>query len=196
MLSDSFKCAFVSTNQRPTSPGEYLMCRFIVGGVMGAEIAEPARRPVLTCRGGNPAMANTEASEVRSGMFAPPQCPADWLMVGRGGLGVGGMKILRGQGLTAYMWNTRLRGRASRSWETSQLDFEPWRQNFEANTGGKLPPLSALSDSTANVWADRPSLLKTSASCVRGCVSTLSVWVVALLTLKCVCQNNWNKTEL
>ena len=139
MLSDSFKCAFVSTNQRPTSPGEYLMCRFIVGGVMGAEIAEPARRPVLTCRGGNPAMANTEASEVRSGMFAPPQCPADWLMVGRGGLGVGGMKILRGQGLTAYMWNTRLRGRASRSWETSQLDFEPWRQNFEANTGGKLP---------------------------------------------------------
>lgn len=32
-------------------------------------------------------------------------------------------------------WNTRL----SRSWETSQFDFEPWRQNFETNTGGKLP---------------------------------------------------------
>lgn len=30
-------------------------------------------------------MANTEASEVRSGMFAPPQCPADLLMVDRGG---------------------------------------------------------------------------------------------------------------
>ena len=79
---------------------------------MGAELADPARRPVSTCRGGNPAMVNTEASEVRSGMFAPPQCPADWLMVGQGGWD-GGTQILRGQGLTAYMWNTRLRaGRA------------------------------------------------------------------------------------
>lgn len=74
-------------------------------------------------------MANTEASEVRSGMFAPPQCPADLLMVDRGG-----DTDPQGPG-SQLTWNTRL----SRSWETSQLDFEPRRQNFETNTGGKLP---------------------------------------------------------
>lgn len=42
---------------------------------------------------------------------------------------------LRGPGLTSDMQKP---GRA-RSWETSQLDFEPRRQNFETNTGGKLP---------------------------------------------------------
>lgn len=113
-------------------------------GLPPFDTIEPERGPLWTHRGGNPVMANTQASEVRSGMFAPPERPADWLTVDRGRRwrflvvvvvsdadgGGGGFEGCRGH---------RSASRPSRSWETSQLDFEPWRQNFAANTGGKLP---------------------------------------------------------
>lgn len=137
------------------------------------EIAELVRWLVSTCRGGNPVTANTEASEVWSGMFAPPQCPADWLTVDHGG---GGIQILRGQ---AHSLHGAPACRPSRSWETSQLDFEPWRQNFEANTGGKLPNhvfhLSSLSQIPLQMFEQTaPFFKKLSVSC--ACVSTVSIY--------------------
>lgn len=74
-------------------------------------------------------------------------------------------------------WNTRL----SRSWETSQLDFEPRRQNFETNTGGKLPNhvfhLSSLSQIPLQMFEHTaPLFLKLLVLCVCGCVSTLSIY--------------------
>lgn len=182
------KCTFCSrkTTYYISLEGEYLISfsvfkwtRFAVGGVMlPFEIAELVRWLVSLHAEEETQWWLTQRHQRCGRACSRPRSAlqTDLRSIRAGGGGVA--QILRGQ---AHSLHGAPACRPSRSWETSQLDFEPWRQNFEANTGGKLPNhvfhLSSLSQIPLQMFEQTaPLFLKLLVSCVCGCVSTVSIY--------------------